>query len=128
MLPLLPSMATALALLLYIVFTVNVGRARTRYGVEAPAVTGNPAFERIFRVQQNTLEQLIIFLPALWLFARFISETWAGIIGLVWIIGRLIYAWGYYRDAKQRGMGAGITFLCSVVLLAGAFVGMFIRY
>jgi glutathione S-transferase len=128
MLPLLPSMATALALLMYLVFTVNVSRARTRYGIEAPAVTGNPAFERVFRVQQNTLEQLVLFLPALWLFARFMSETWAGIIGLVWIIGRLLYAWSYYRDAAKRGPGAGITVLCSIVLLAGAFVGMFIRY
>jgi glutathione S-transferase len=128
MLPLLPSMATALALLLYLVFTVNVSRARTRYGVKAPATTGDPAFERIFRVQQNTLEQLVLFLPALWLFARFVSETWAGYIGLVWIVGRLIYAWGYYRDSKQRGPGAWITALCSVVLLAGSFVGMFIWY
>jgi uncharacterized membrane protein YecN with MAPEG domain len=128
MLPLLPSMATALALLLYLVFTINVSRARTRYGVAAPATTGNVAFERVFRVQQNTLEQLVLFLPALWLFARFMSETWAGVIGLVWIVGRLIYAWGYYRDAKQRGPGAGITVLCSIVLLIGAFVGMFVRY
>jgi uncharacterized membrane protein YecN with MAPEG domain len=128
MLPLLPSMATALALLLYLVFTYNVGRARTRYGVEAPAITGNAAFERVYRVQQNTLEQIVVFIPALWLFARFISETWAGVIGLVWILGRLIYAWGYYRDAKQRGPGAIITALCSAVLLLGSFVGMFIRY
>jgi glutathione S-transferase len=128
MLPLLPSMATALALLLYLVFTYNVGRARKRYGVDAPAITGDAAFERVFRVQQNTLEQIVVFIPALWLFARFISEFWGGVIGLVWIIGRLIYAWGYYRDAKQRGPGAILTALCSAVLLLGSFVGMFVRY
>jgi glutathione S-transferase len=128
MLPLLPSMATALAVLLYLVFGFNVGRARRRFGVEAPAITGNPAFERVFRVQQNTLEQLVVFLPSLWLFARFVSETWAGIIGLVWIIGRLVYAWGYYRDAKTRHAGFGISISCSIVLLVGTFVGMFVRY
>jgi uncharacterized membrane protein YecN with MAPEG domain len=121
-------MATALALLLYLILSFNVGRARVRYRVPAPAMTGNPAFERVFRVQQNTLEQLVLFLPSLWLFARFVSETWAGIIGLVWVIGRLIYAWGYYRDAQKRRPGFGISIACSVVLLAGALVGMFTRY
>ncbi|MDB5411124.1 MAG: rane-associated protein in eicosanoid and glutathione metabolism [Rhodospirillales bacterium] len=128
MLPLLPSMATALAVLLFLVLTLNVSRARGRYGVKAPSVAGDPAFERVFRVQQNTLEQIVIFLPALWLFARFMSETWAGIIGLVWIVGRLLYAWGYYRGENQRGPGYAITVACSIILLIGAFVGMFIRY
>jgi glutathione S-transferase len=128
MLPLLPSMATALAVLLFLVLTLNVSRARGRYGVKAPSITGDPAFERVFRVQQNTLEQIVIFLPALWLFARFMSETWAGIIGLVWIVGRLLYAWGYYRGESQRAPGYAITVACSAILLIGAFVGMFIRY
>ena len=128
MLPLLPSLATALALVLYLVFAFNVGQARRKYGVEAPATTGNPAFERIFRVQQNTLEQLVVFIPALWLFSRFVSERWGGIIGILWILARIVYAWGYYRDAKQRAAGAILTALCSVVLLLGSIVGMALRY
>ena len=85
MIPTFPAFVVALALLLYVGVFVSVGRARLRYGIEAPAVTGAPEFERIFRIQQNMLEQLIWFVPALWLFALYTSSLWAGLIGLVWV-------------------------------------------
>jgi len=119
-----PALVTVLALLLYIGVFVTVGRARARYGVQAPAVTGAPQFERALRVQQNTLEQLIWFLPALWLFAAYVSPLWASIIGLVWIAGRAYYAVSYYRDPATREAGFIIGFASSGVLLIGALVGI----
>src|SRR5690349_19576083 len=103
MIPAFPAPVVGLALLLYIGVFVTVGRARLRFDIKAPAVTGAPEFERAFRIQQNTLEQLVLFIPALWLFAVFASPLWAGIIGLVWVGGRAYYAVSYYRDPEARG-------------------------
>ena len=122
-----PALVTVLALLLYIGVFVAAGRARGRYGVQAPAITGAPEFERALRVQQNTLEQLIWFLPALWLFAAYVSALWASIIGLVWIAGRIYYAVSYYRDPATREPGFIIGFASSGVLLIGALVGILIH-
>jgi glutathione S-transferase len=124
MVPVLPGLVTGFALVLYFVTCVNVGRARGRYDVKPPATTGNPAFERIYRVQQNTLEQLILFLPSLWLCSFFLSPLWGAAIGLVWVLGRLYYAWSYYRDPEKRAPGFVIGAICVVVLLVGAFIGM----
>ena len=85
-----PALVVALALLLYVAVSAEAGRARHRHDVKAPAVTGPPEFERALRVQQNTLEQIVWFVPALWLFAAYVSPTWGGIIGLVWIAGRVL--------------------------------------
>src|SRR5260221_14743063 len=79
-----PALVTALALVLYVAVFIEAGRARHRYDVKAPAVTGPPEFERAFRAQQNTVEQLVLFLPALWLFAMHVSAVWGGIIRLGW--------------------------------------------
>src|SRR5688572_9914465 len=100
MIPAFPALVVALALLLYVGVFIAAGRARHRYGIKSPAVTGPPEFERALRVQQNTLEQLVWFVPALWLFALFLSSFWAGILGLVWIAGRAYYAVSYYRDPE----------------------------
>jgi uncharacterized membrane protein YecN with MAPEG domain len=113
-----------LALVEYIVFTGLVGRARVRYRVLAPATTGDPAFERAYRVHQNTLENLIIFVPAIWIFAMYASALWAAVLGVVFIVGRAIYAIGYLKAAEKRGPGAGITGLTNVVLVAGALVAV----
>jgi uncharacterized MAPEG superfamily protein len=121
---LLPALVTALALVLYVVMFLNAGRARRRYGVIAPAVTGAPEFERAFRVQQNTLEQLVLFLPSLWLFALFASALWASLLGLVWLLGRILYAVAYARDPATRGPGFIIAALASLVLLLGGLVGI----
>jgi len=127
MIPAFPALVSALALLLYVAVFANTGRLRAHFDIKAPAVTGAPEFERAFRVQQNTLEQLVWFIPALWLFALYVSSTWAGIIGLVWIAGRGYYAVSYYRDPETRGPGFLIGFASAGVLLVGALIGVVAR-
>ncbi|MEG4107135.1 MAPEG family protein [Microcoleus sp. S13_C5] len=119
-----PSLITVSALILYFVVTINVGRARFKYKISPPQVTGNPDFERVLRVQQNTLEQMIIFLPSLWLFSQFISPIWGAGIGVVWIIGRILFAWGYYQAAEKRAAGFGISTLATLALLGGSLTGI----
>jgi len=116
------AIVTCLALLLYAAFVGRVGSARVKYNILAPATTGHPAFERAFRIQVNTGEQLIIFLPSLWLFSIYIAPLWACAIGLVWIAGRIFYAIGYSRDPRQRTLGFGIGFLANAVLLFGSLI------
>jgi glutathione S-transferase len=118
------SLVTILSLILFFVVTINVGRARAKYGVKAPEMSGNADFERVLRVQQNTLEQLALFLPALWIFGNFIAPIPAAIIGGVWILGRILYAWGYYQAAEKRGPGFGISSLATIVLLLGSLYGI----
>ncbi len=114
---------TALALLQFIAFGMQVGRARDKYGVPAPAVTGNEIFERHFRVQQNTLEQLIVFIPGLYLFAHYFNSLWAAGLGLIYLIGRQVYSASYVKDPKSRSAGFGLTFLPTVVLIIGGLIG-----
>jgi len=121
---LLPSLITVSALILYFVVTINVGRARFKHKVSPPQMTGNPDFERVLRVQQNTLEQMILFLPSLWLFSQFISPIWGAAIGAVWIIGRILFAWGYYQAAEKRAAGFGISTLATLALLGGSLTGI----
>src|ERR1700760_3966127 len=103
------ALVTLLALLLFLWMVLRVGSARAQFGVAAPATTGHPDFERHFRVQANTLEGLIVFLPSLWLFALFTgSDDIAAGLGAVWIVGRVIYMLGYARAAEQRSLGFGI--------------------
>ena len=78
-------------------------------------------------MQQNTVEQLVLFLPALWLFSLFVSPLWGAVIGVVWILGRILYAWGYLRDAEKRGPGAMVTMISGAILLVGGLVGIVIR-
>ena len=119
-----PSLITALTLLVYLVLTINVGRARFKYQVIPPATTGNENFERVLRVQQNTLEQLVSFLPLLWLFSFYVSPLWGGIIGTIWLIGRIVYAWGYYQAAEKRLPGFAMSSLSSMALLVGSLIGI----
>ena len=119
-----PSLITVSALILYFVVTINVGRARFKYKVSPPQMTGNPDFERVVRVQQNTLEQMILFLPSLWLFSQFISPIWGSAIGAVWIIGRILFAWGYYQAAEKRAAGFGISTLATLALLGRSLTGI----
>lgn len=112
----------AILVLAWTVF--EVGRARGKYGIKAPAVTGNPDFERVFRVQMNTVEQSVLFFPALWLCATYFRADVAGITGLVWVFGRVWYALGYYRAAAARGAGFMVGTLAFAVLLAGGGFGL----
>ncbi len=114
---------TTLAILQFIVFGFRVGAARNRYGVKAPAITGHPAFERLFRVQQNTLESLIGLLPGLYLFARYWGPYIAAALGAVYLVGRELYAFTYVKDPGKREVGYGLTFLPLVILVVGALIG-----
>ena len=116
----LVALITLLALLLYFVMGLRVGRGRSKFGVEAPAVSGHPDFERLFRVQANTLEWLPLFLVSLWLFAIYWDDRVAALIGLVWIVGRILYMVNYSKLASSRGPGFGIQALATGVLLFGA--------
>jgi glutathione S-transferase len=118
------SLVTIAALIVFFVVTINVGRARAKYGIKAPAMSGNPDFERVLRVQQNTLEQLSIFLPALWIFANFVNPIAAASLGAIWVLGRIVYAWGYYQAAEKRGPGFGISVMSTIVLILGSLVGI----
>jgi len=114
------AIVTCLAIAFYFFTTVLVGKAREKFGIKAPAVSGNPDFERVFRVQMNTLEWLPIFLPSLWLFAIYISDQWAAVLGLIWILGRILYTTGYSQAAEKRSMGFAVQALAGIVLWLGA--------
>src|SRR5476651_1180391 len=102
------ALVTCLAILFYFFTSFWVGKARSTFNIPAPTVSGNPDFERVFRVQMNTLEWMPIFLPSLWLFAFYINDALAAALGLVWIIGRVLYLTGYSQAAAKRGLGFGI--------------------
>lgn len=119
----LVAVVVLLALLEFIVFTMLVGRARIRCKVIAPATTGHPVFERYFRVQQNTLEQLIVFLPAVWFFGVYVSPLWAAGLGLVFVIGRALYLAGYVAEPGKRAPGFMMSLLANIVLTIGGLVG-----
>lgn len=114
------ALVTLLALLVYVGMVMQVARARGKSGIKAPAMTGDPLLERALRVQGNTLEFLPVFLAALWLFAVYGNELLAAALGLVWIIGRVLYSAGYMADPGRRGPGFLIQFIATLALLLGA--------
>ena len=108
---------TVLALLQFIFFGIQVGSMRVKHGVKAPEVTGPPAFERMFRVHYNTMEQLVAFLPALWLYGLTVNHLWGAGFGLVYLVGRFIYRAEYLKEPDSRSLGFGMTMLPTVVML-----------
>jgi uncharacterized MAPEG superfamily protein len=118
---------TALAIFQFIVFGMKVGRARETYGVKAPAVTGNEVFERHFRVQQNTLELLVVFLPGIFLFSRYFNPAWAAILGAVYLVGREVYAATYVKNPASRSLGFGLSMLPAMALIVGGLLGAVLR-
>jgi glutathione S-transferase len=114
------ALATCLAIAFYFFTTIQVSKARVAFGIKVPATSGNPDFERVFRVQMNTLEWMPIFLPSLWLFAIYISDPIAAALGLVWIAGRILYMTGYAQAAEKRGRGFGIQAAATILLWLGA--------
>ena len=121
------AIVTCLAVAFYFFTSTQVSRARAAYGVKLPAISGNPDFERIFRIQMNTLEWMPIFLPALWLFAIYIGDAIAAGIGAVWIVGRIVYFIGYSKAAAKRGPGFAIQGLAAIALWAGALGAVVLR-
>ena len=112
-----------LALVQYIAFGMLVAWARGKYGVKAPAVTGHETFDRYFRVHQNTLELLVAFVPAIWLFGMYVDPTWAALLGLVFVVARMLYLRGYVTDPAKREVGFTLSMLPVLVLLIGALWG-----
>lgn len=119
---------TTLAVLVLYFWTIyNVGRARAKFGVKAPSTDGPLAFLTVMRVQANTVEQMLLFLPALWLCALLAGDRLAAIGGMVWLVGRLWYALSYYRDAARRGPGFVVGMLATMGLMIGAAYGLVLR-
>jgi glutathione S-transferase len=113
----------ALALVEFLVFGFAVGQARKRYNLPAPATTGHEVFERYFRVQMNTLEQLVIFVPSMLLFAGYVNANIAAALGALFIIGRAVYFRGYVRAPAARHLGFVLSAIPNVALLVGAIIG-----
>ena len=121
---LLPTaLVTLAAVAVYLWAFVMAGRARGKYDVKAPALTGPEPFERAVRVQTNTLEQIVPFLACLWICANFFPMP-AAIIGAVWVVGRIIYALSYYADPARRGLGFTIAIIATVLLFLGGLYGI----
>lgn len=114
---------TLLALLQFVVFGALVSRARGQYGVRAPSISGHEMFERYYRVQMNTLELLVAFLPALWLAARHWPPLVVGGVGAVYLVGRIVYLRAYLSDPKTRSAGFLLSLVPTVALLVAALVG-----
>jgi glutathione S-transferase len=121
---------TVLVLVQMLFFGMLVGRARQKYQIKAPAVTGNEIFERYFRVQMNSTEQLILFLPALWIASAFafVAYYWIALIGAVYLIGRMIYQRSYVADPAKRSAGFGMTALPVLALLVIDLIGVIVRW
>ena len=118
------ALVTVAAVILTFALSMRVGKMRQKHGVKAPATTGHPEFERANRVHQNTIEQLILFLPLLWLALYVLGDAIAALIGAVWIVGRVVYANAYARDAAARQPGMAITTLSTAVLLLASLWGI----
>jgi len=113
----------SLALIEYIIFGMLVGKARGDYNIEAPATSGHPVFERYYRVQENTLELLIYFIPGILMFAHYWRDDIAAGLGVVFLVGRLIYLKEYVSEPKTRTLGFVLSFLPAVTLVIGGLVG-----
>jgi glutathione S-transferase len=119
-------LVTLAALLQYLYFGVLVGRARGKYGIKAPATTGDDMFERYYRVQMNTIEQLIVFIPALWLAAAYWPPVWVSVSGVVYIVGRFVYLQAYTNPPSRRTLGYALSYIPIAALLIAALVGVLI--
>lgn len=113
-----------LALLQYIWFTLRVGSSRAKYNVSAPACDGDEAWNRLNRVHQNTLEQLVVMIPGTFAFAYYVSGTWVVAVAGAFIIGRFLYSAAYLKDPKKRAPGMMITLLSNVVLVLGTLIAL----
>jgi len=116
------AIVTLLALMQFMLFSIQVGSMRMKHGIKAPAIAGHPEFERMFRIQQNTMEQLVVFIPALWIYAHLVNPLWGAGIGLFFILGRFVYRAAYLKDPASRSNGFTIGVLAISVLLIWSLV------
>ncbi len=124
----LTSLATILALIVLTVLSAMVSLARGKYKVAAPATTGHPDFERCYRVHANTVEQIVMLVPVLWLCAFWVGDPWAGLGGLIWSLGRAVYARGYFRDPAQREIGYYITVVPVITMMVAVIVAIAMKW
>ncbi len=124
LMPNFTALVTLLAVILYFWLGFRVGQARATFGIKAPATIGNPDFERVFRVQMNTLEWMPVFLPALWLAAVYVSDIGAALLGVVWIAGRVLYMRGYSEAAEKRETGFFVQAIATGLLWLAALIGV----
>ena len=122
-----PGILSSIALLVYYFTLFKAGTARVRYGVQAPSHDGPDEYVRKVRVHQNTLEHLALFLPGLRLFSFAVDPVWASIIGILWPLGRLGYAYGYYKDAEKRGLGLYISMPPIYIFVIGSLIGFILK-
>jgi glutathione S-transferase len=119
---------TILALVQYVYFGIQVGGAHQKYGVKVPAMAGDPQFECVHRVHQNTLEQLMVLLPALWMYAHYVNPLWGAGLGVVYLIGRFVYSSAYRNNPSSRTLGFTMSFLPSAVMLGWVLVDSVMSY
>jgi uncharacterized MAPEG superfamily protein len=115
-----------LSLIEFMAFGGAVGKSRVKTGISAPAVTGDESFERYYRVHQNTLEQLIVFIPALYAFGYYVNDLAAVALGTVFLVGRALYFRAYTADPNSRGLGFMLSFVPNVILTFGGIIGALI--
>ncbi|WP_339338427.1 MAPEG family protein [uncultured Oceanicoccus sp.] len=114
---------TGIIVLQYFVFVMMAGAIRGKSGIQAPAMTGDARLERMLRVQMNTLEQMVIVIPSMWLFGTYINEMYAASLGAVFVIARVLYCRGYLKDPSKRAIGFGLGMLATIMMLAGGLYG-----
>lgn len=119
-----PALVTLATTLLLFGCAAYVGRCRIRFGVQAPATTGHPQFEIAYRIQMNTVENTLAFLPALWVFALALSGAWATALGGAWLAGRIWYALAYAHDPRTRSGGFLLSTLAFSALVLGGLWGV----
>jgi glutathione S-transferase len=116
-----------LALVQFTYFSIRVGASRTKYGVNAPSTSGDENWERLYRVQQNTMEQLAVFIPSMLAFSFYVSTLWALLPGVLFLVGRQLYSYEYVGNPASRAPGMAMTFLANGILLAGGLIGVFLK-
>ena len=119
-----PALITCLALLVYMWNFLSAGHARGKHKITAPATVGHPEFERKLRVQQNMIEQLIVFLPSLWIFCLTVQPLIGAVLGLIFIVGRMLYSTAYAAVPAKRSLGFGLGFIPTLILLIGGLAGV----
>ncbi|MCK9283811.1 MAG: MAPEG family protein [Rhodocyclaceae bacterium] len=119
-----PALVTLGIAVLLFVNAANVGRQRGRYRIDAPHTSGHPMLERAFRVQMNTIENTVLMLPVMWLFALYLSGVWAAVLGALWLAARIWYGIVYMQEPKCRGPAFGTSMLLIAAMMLGALWGV----